>query len=125
MRFQKGMLLEHRAAVPSDEELGGIGETNHGAGGEQNLTDILQVLLGHHLFQAVPLAAGHDQRDDHRKTTEHGPRDEVGGEDSRVPARELAHGEVETNNRVHAEHQRRGQRGQQHVRFLIHPPLRC
>ncbi len=66
---------------------------------------------------------GHHQRDHHREAAEDGPGHEVRREDRRVPAGQLGHGEVEAHHRVDAQHQRRGQRGQEQVRPLVDVPL--
>ena len=65
------------------------------------------------------LAGDHHQREHHGEAGEDGAGDEVGREDRRVPAGQLRDGEVDRHDRVHREHQRRRQAGEDQVRHLV------
>ena len=67
-------------------------------------------------FRPVPLARRHSQRDHHAKPEKIAPGDEIGREDRRVPPGQLMlTAKSKRHDRVHGEHQRRGEGGQQQV----------
>ena len=67
-----------------------------------------------HVLEAAQDAERHDQGDHHRQTREDRARDEIGGEDRRVPSGHDRGGEVEADDRVHA-HDQRGRQAGQHA----------
>ena len=75
------------------------------------------------VLEAEGLARDHHQRQHHREAGEDGAGDEVGREDRGVPAGELRGREVERHDRVHGEHQRRREAGEDQVRLLVVLPV--
>ena len=73
----------------------------------------------------IPYAAriGMSKREHHREPRVDGAGHEVRREDGRVPAGNHRHGEVETDNGVHRNDERRRQAGQQQVGGLVMVPV--
>ena len=111
------------AAVPGDEELHRVGVADDHARGEHDLAHVLDVAEGDDVLEAEELAGGDRQVQHHREAAEDGARDEVGREDRRVPAGHLRGGEVERHDRVHRQHQRRREAGEEQIRPLVAVPV--
>ncbi len=78
-------------------------------GGQHDLPHVVDVANGDHVFQVIERPDRDGQGEDHGEAGIDRAGDEVGREDGRVPARELRHRKIEADDRMHREHQRRGQ----------------
>ena len=117
-------LLELVARVPGDEELGPVRVADHHAGGEHDLAHRLDVRRLDDVLQVEQVrAAGSISVSTIAKPPEDGAGDEVRREDRRVPAGELRRREVERDDRVHREHQRRRETREDQVRPLVAVPV--
>ena len=79
--------LEFARPVPGAEELDQIRVADDGRGEQHQLRELLDVVDGDDVLEAVGLADADEQVDDQRHAREDGAGDEVGGEDGAVPAR--------------------------------------
>ena len=75
------------------------------------------------VVQAVGGAQRDGERQDHREAREDRARDEVGREDRRVPPGELRDGEVEADDGVDGDDERRGEAGEEQVGDLVPLPV--
>ena len=116
-------LLVQVPRVPGDEELGRVGETDHHARRQHDLAHRLDVLLLDDVLEVEQVPQRQHQRQHHREAGEDGAGDEVRREDRRVPARELRGREVERDDRVDREHQRRREAREDQVGALVAVPL--
>ena len=108
--------------VPAHEEFHPVAVSHDQAGGEHHLAHVVDVADGDQVFQVVELADRNRQRDDHGEAGVDGAGHKVGREDRRMPAGKDGHREIEADDRVHGEHQRRCQAGQQQRgRLIAHP----
>ncbi len=120
---EEGEALVGVAAVPGHEELGRVGEADHHAGREHDLGHILEVTQGDDLLELEHRPGGDDERHHHRKTGEDRPCNEVGREDRRMPTGNDRHREVEADHRVHGQHQRGRESGEQQIGGLEAMPV--
>ena len=111
------------AAVPAHEGFDAVAVGDDESGGEHDLGGVLQVALGDEIFEAVNFADGDGQHQHHGEAGVDGARDEVGREDGGVPSGDDADGEVEADDGVNREHQRRGQSGEQQVHGFVAMPV--
>ncbi len=116
-------LLVRVAAVPGHEGLHHVAVGDDQAGREHDARHVVEVAHGDEVLEAVDPAERDGQRQHHREAGEDGAGDEVRREDRRVPARDDADGEVEADDRVHRDHQRRREAGEQQVRRLVAMPV--
>ena len=111
------------AAVPSHESLDAVAVGDDESGGEHDFGGVLQVTLGDEIFEAVNFADGDGQHQHHGEAGVDGAGDEVGREDGGVPSGDDADGEVEADDGVYGEHQRRGQSGEQQIHGFVAVPV--
>src|SRR5919107_819962 len=112
-------------AVPRRERLHHVAVADDEARREHHLRGVAEVALGYEVFEPVELAERYQQRQHHREARVDGARDEVGREDGRVPARYDADGEVEADDGVDREHERRREPREQKVHGLVARPVPC
>src|SRR5579872_1288839 len=110
-------------AVPAHEGLDTVSIGHDETGGEHDFGRVLQVALGDEIFEPVDLADRNRQHQDHREAGVDSTRNEVGREDGGVPSGDDADREVETDNRVNGEHERRSESGKQEVHRLVTMPV--
>src|SRR5208337_4989915 len=99
--------IELAAAVPTHERLHAIAVGNDEAGGEHDLGRVLEMPCGDEILESVDRADRNRETKHHGETGIDGARNKVWGEDRSVPAGDDADGEIEADDRVYGEHQRR------------------
>ena len=93
--------------VPRHEDLHAVAVGHDQAGSQHHLRHIVQVAQRDQVLQVIELADRNRQRDHHGEARVDGAGNEVRREDRRMPARKCRHREVEADDRVYREHQRR------------------
>src|SRR4030095_566944 len=96
----EGEALVDVSAVPGDEKLDNVGITYHHAREQHDLVHVLQVVNGDVSLQLEDLSGDHEQVQNHGEAGENGARDEVGGEDRRMSARQERNREVDAHDGV-------------------------
>ena len=81
------------------------------------------MLHGNKIFKVINLAQRDQQRHHHRKAGKDRTGYEVRRKNRRVPAGNNADGKVKTYDRVDRNHQRRCQRGEQHIGGVVTLPM--
>ncbi len=122
-RFMKYVLLDLAPAVPRDEELGEIRTADHERGEQTELRRGVEVVERDVVLEVEPATQRDDDREDHSDAGEDRAGNEVRREDRRVPARASRHREVERDDGVHREHERRRERGEEQIGAREVPPL--
>ena len=77
------------AAVPGDEKLHRVGETNQGAGEQDELGHTVEMQLIDDVLNLEDLATNDHQGNDHGEAGENGAGHEVGRKNRRMPTRQL------------------------------------
>ena len=80
--------------------------------------------LGDDVVQVEGATQRQQQHEHHREPGVDRAHDEVGREDRRVPAGKLGDAEIETDDAVDGDHQRRRQRREERVRDAVSGPLK-
>src|SRR5450759_3129100 len=119
---QEDELLVRIARIMSHEELGAVGERDDAAVQKDQLAHHFDMTHGDVILEVHNRAGDNHQREHHRHPRENSSGDEIGREDSGVPAGNHRGGKIPAHNGVHRNHQRRGETGQQHVDGLIALP---
>ena len=111
------------AAIPGDEKFHRVGVADDRAGEQNDLRHLVDVLRRDDVLQLEDRARRNHQRQHHGESAEDRAGDEVGRENRRVPGRNNRGGEVEGNDAVHGEHERRGETGEKQIRHLVMAPV--
>ena len=123
-RTEEGEALVLVAAVVGNEQLDQVGVTHDRAGQQDDLGHLIDVLARDQVVEMfVKEPGGKQDGEHHREAAEDRARDEVRREDRGVPAGQDRGREVEGNDRVNREHQRRGEAGEDEIRHLVVTPL--
>ena len=110
-------------AVPPEEDLHHVPVEHDESGDERHLRHVLEVAHRDEVFEPEHPPQRDGECEDHRKAGVDGAGHEVGREDRRVPPGNDADREVEADDRVHREHQRRRHARKQQVRVLVTLPV--
>src|SRR5439155_19036316 len=94
------------STVKRKEKLEEVAVSNDEAGGQHDLGHVVQMAHGDVVLEAIRLAQGNRDGDDHGKAGIDGSRHEIGGKDRGVPAGNNGDGKVEADHRMYAEHER-------------------
>ena len=116
-------LLVHRARVPRDEELHRVRVADHATGHEDDLVHVVEVAQRDEVLETEEFTRRNRERDHHREAGEDCASDEVRREDRGVPTGQLRGREVERNDRVHRENERRRERSKDEVGALVAVPV--
>src|SRR5271157_279204 len=104
--------IELAAAVPAHERLHAIAVGDDQAGGKHDLGRVLEMPHGDEVLESVDRADWNRETKNHGEAGIDGARDKVRGEDRGVPAGDDADGEIEADDRVYGEHERRREPGE-------------
>src|ERR1019366_2028981 len=96
--------IELAAAVPAHERLHAIAVGNDEAGGQHDLSRVLEMPHGDEVLQPVDRADWNRKTKNHGETGINGARDKVRWEDRGVPAGDDADGEIEADDREYGKH---------------------
>ncbi len=110
-------------AVPAEERFHRVAVTNDEAGCQHDLGHVVDVAHRDQIFEPVSGANRNRQRQHHREAGIDRAGDEVRREDGGVPPGQHRHREVEADDGVDREHQRRRDAGENQRRDLIPVPV--
>ena len=111
------------AAIPGHEKFHHVGIGDKGAGQQNDLGHLVDVLGRDDVVQLEHGARWKHQRQDHGKAAEDCAGHEIGRENCRVPGRQDRCGEIEGDHAVHRQHQRRGKTSQEQICHFIMTPV--
>src|SRR5271166_135331 len=113
------------ATVEGHEEFDEVTVSHDEASGEHDFGHIIQVAHGNEIFQAVGFAKRNGEREHHGETGINRASNEVGRENSGMPAGNDGHREIEAHHGMHGKNQRRGESGKKQIGRLVAVPVAC
>lgn len=119
----KGVKFVGAPTIPGDEELHSVGISDHRTGRQDNLAHEADVTLRYNVFQLEECAHRNHEGQHHAESRKDGTGNEVRGENGRVPTGNHGHSEVERHDRVHRQHQRRTDTGEDQVGLFVVAPM--